>query len=208
VQDRTYLNLFLVFLFFIFGCSSKPGVTIKHFDLKENHAPSSWKQIAVLPFSGDKKFQRTSAEWFSFHLQKQSHYSIVTPTFAEIEIKNQDIDIIENKFSIEQAQQAGRILNVDAVLLGDVETVKRSKSPVKISLQLIDVETGETIATHIIGYPSWVLLWDNFQEYVKLATDTAGRDFVKVLKHLAEGKQAGPLPDITHSSDYKGPNET
>ena len=208
MQDRIYLNLLLAFVFILSGCSSKPGVTVKHFDSNKSIAPSSWKKIAVLPFSGDKKFQRTSAEWFSFHLQKQPYYSIVTPTFAEIEIKNQVIDIIGNKFSIEQAQQAGRILNVDAVLLGDVETVKRSKSPVKVLIRLVDVKTGETIATHTIGYPSWVLLWDNFQEYVKLATDAAGRDFVKVLKNLAEGKQAGPLPDITHTSDHKGPNET
>lgn len=201
-------NLFLAFLLVLSGCSSAPEVTLKNFDFKESLTHTSWEKIAVLPFSGDKKFQRTSAEWFSFHLQKQPHYSIVTPTFAEIEINNQGIDVLGNKFSIEQAQQAGKILNVDAVLLGDVETVKRSKSPVKISLQLIDVKTGETIATHTIGYPSWVLLWDNFQDYVKLATDTAGRDFVKVLKHLAEGKQAGPFPDTTLSSDHKGPNET
>ena len=208
MQDRTCLNLFLAFLFLISGCSSKPGVTIKRFDFNESPTSTSWKKIAVLPFSGDKKFRRTSAEWFSFHLQRQQHYSIVTPTFAEIEIKNQGIDAPENKFSIEQVQRAGRILAVDAIFTADIETQKRSKSPVKISIQLIDVKTGEMIATHTIGYPSWVLLWDNFQEYVKLATDAAGRDFLKVLKHLAEEKQDEAFPDNTPSSDNKDSNET
>jgi hypothetical protein len=205
VQGRT--NLFLAFLLVLSGCSSTPGATIKNFGFKESLTLSSWEKIAVLPFSGDKKFQRTSAEWFSFHLQKQPHYSIVTPTFAEIEIKNQGMDVTGNKFSIEQAQQAGRILKVDAVLLGDVETAKRSKSPVKIFLKLIDVETGATVVTHTVGYPSWVLLWDNFQEYVKLATDTAGRDFVKVLKNLAEEKQVSSFPENTHPINNNGSNE-
>lgn len=207
MQGKVHLNLLLAFLFVLSGCSSKPGVTVKHFDFNQNLTPSSWKKIAVLPFSGDKKFQRTSAEWFSFHLQKQQHYSIVTPTFAEIEIADKGMIIPENKFSIEQARQAGQLLEVDAVLTGDVETTKRSKSPVKILIQLIDVKTGELIATHTIGYPSWVLLWDNFQEYVKLATDTAGRDFLKVLKGLADGKEIEPLPENIPLSNNKDSND-
>ena len=116
--------------------------------------------------------------------------------------------IPEKGISIEEARQAARLLGTDAVFIGDVETEKRSKSPVKILIQLIDVKTGETIATHTIGYPSWVLLWDNFQEYVKLATDAAGRDFLKVLKDLAEGKRINPLPENVRSDNSKDSNET
>ena len=202
MQERIYLNLLLAFVFILSSCSSKPGVAVKHFDSNQSIAPSSWKKIAVLPFSGDKKFQRTSAEWFSYYLQKQSYYSIVPPGFAEIEISNKGMSVSEKPFSIEEARQAARLLGTDAVFIGDVETVKRSKSPVKVLIRLVDVKTGEVIAIHTIGYPSWVLLWDNFQEYVKLATDAAGRDFLEVLKNLAEGKQASPLPDITHTSDH------
>lgn len=200
MQGRIHLSLFLAFLFVLSGCS-KPPVTVKHFDFNESFTPSSWKKIVVLPFSGNKKFRRTAAEWFSFYLQKQQHYSIVTPTFAEIEIAKKGMDIPENGFSIEEARRAARLLKMDAVLIGNVETVKRSQSPVKISLQLIDVKTGEKIATHTVGYPSWVLLWDNFQEYVKLATDAAGRDFLKVLKNLAEGKRIEPLPESVSSNN-------
>ena len=190
MQGRIHLNLFLAFLFILSGCSSKPGVTVKRFDFNESFTPSSWKKIVVLPFSGNKKFRRTAAEWFSFYLQKQPHYSIMTPTLAEIEITGKGMDIPERGFSIEEARQAARLLKADAVFMGDVETQKRSKSPVKILIQLIDVKTGEKVATHTIGYPSWVLLWDNFQEYVKLATDAAGRDFLKVLKDIAENSTA------------------
>ena len=207
MQGRFYLNLILAFLFILSGCSSKTGATVKHFDFNESFTPSSWKKIAVLPFSGDKKFRRTSSEWFSFYLQKQQHYSIATPTFAEIEMKNHGIDAPENEFSIEQVQQAGRILEADAVFIGDIETKKRSKSPVKILIRLIDVKTGEKIAAHTIGYPSWVLLWDNFQEYVKLATDAAGRDFLKVLKDLAKGKQIKPLQKNLPPSNNSDSND-
>ncbi len=207
MQGRIHLNLLLAFLFIVSGCSSKPGVTVKRFDFNESFTPSSWKKIVVLPFSGEKKFRRTSAEWFSFYLQKQPHYSIVTPTFAEIEIALKGMHIPEDGFSIEQARQAARLLEADAVFLGNVETRKISQSPVKILIQLVDVKTGETIATHTIGYPSWVLLWDNFQEYVRLATDAAGRDFLKVLQGLAEGKWIEPSPDNASPESHKDSND-
>jgi len=191
VSARIYLNLFLAFLLVLCGCS-KPGVVIKRFDYNERYTPSSWKKIVVLPFTGEKKFRRTAAEWFSFYLQKQPHYSIITPTLAEIEIEKSGMNIPEKGFSSEEARQAARLLGADAVFTGDVETQKRAKSPVKILIQLIDVKTGEKIATHTIGYPSMVFLWDNFQEYTKLATDAAGRDFLKVLKGLAEGRWIEP----------------
>lgn len=191
MSARIYLNLFLAFLLVLCGCS-KPGVVIKRFDYNERYTPSSWKKIVVLPFTGEKKFRRTAAEWFSFYLQKQPHYSIITPTLAEIEIEKSGMNIPEKGFSSEEARQAARLLGADAVFTGDVETQKRAKSPVKILIQLIDVKTGEKIATHTIGYPSMVFLWDNFQEYAKLATDAAGRDFLKVLKGLAEGRWIEP----------------
>ena len=191
MSARIYLNLFLAFLLVLCGCS-KPDVMIKHFDYNERYTPSSWKKIVVLPFTGEKKFRRTAAEWFSFYLQKQPHYSIITPTLAEIEIEKSGMNIPEKGFSSEEARQAARLLGADAVFTGDVETQKRAKSPVKILIQLIDVKTGEKIATHTIGYPSMVFLWDNFQEYAKLATDAAGRDFLKVLKGLAEGRWIEP----------------
>ena len=194
MQVKFLLNLLLAFLCVLSGCSSKPGVAIKNFDSTENFTPSSWQRIVVLPFSGDKKFRRTSPEWFSFYLQKQPRYTIITPTYAEIEIANKDMEIPEYGFSREEARQAGRLLNADAVFIGNIEAKKISQSPVKLSLQLIDVETGETIATHTVGYPSWVFLWDNFQEYVRLATEEAGRNFLVVLKGLSEGKQVAPLP--------------
>lgn len=192
--DKIHSILFIAFLFVLFGCGGKPGVTVKRFDFNESFTPSSWEKIVVLPFSGDKKFRRTSPEWFSFYLQKQERYTIVTPTYAEIEIVKKGMDIPESGFSLEEARQAARLLNADAVFIGSIEAKKISQSPVKLSLQLIDVETGKKIATHNIGYPSWIFLWDNFQEYVRLATEAAGRDFLIVLKGLAEGKQVAPLP--------------
>ena len=200
MRAKTHLILFLALLFVASGCSSKPGVTVKRFDFSESFTPSSWKTLAVLPFSGDQKFQRTSPEWFAFYLQKQQRYTIITPSYAEIEISNKGMKVPEHGFSLEEARQAARLLNADAVFVGKIEARKISQSPIKLSLQLIDVGTGKEIATHTIGYPSWVFLWDNFQEYVRLATEVAGRDFLIVLKGLAEGKQNTPLPSSPSSS--------
>jgi len=205
VPGRIHLISFLAFLFIFFGCSSKPQVAVKQFDFNEDFTPSSWETIAVLPFSGNKTFRRTSPEWFSFYLQKQPRYSIVTPVYAEIEIVNKGMNIPGNGFSFEEARQAARILNADAVFVGNIETKKISQAPVKLSLQVIDVETGKKIATHTIGYPSWVFLWDNFQEYVRLATEAAGRDFLRVLKGFEKGKQVAPLP--SNASSNKDSND-
>jgi len=199
VQGKIRLSLLLVLLF-VFSSCSKPGVTVKRFDSIESFTPSSWKKIAVLPFSGEKKFRRTSSEWFSFYLQKQQRYSIVTPTYAEIEIAHKGMTLPENGFTIEEARQAARLLGADAVFVGNVEAKKISQSPVKLSLQLIDVKTGEKIATHTVGYPSWIFFWDNFQEYARLATEVAGRNFLKVLKGLADGKWIEPPPQSALSS--------
>ena len=50
-------------------------------------------------------------------------------------------------------------------------------------------------------------LWDNFQEYVRLATEEAGRDFLRVLQGLANGKWAEPLPSNTSSSMKANSND-
>jgi hypothetical protein len=208
VRNRVFLTIFFGVLFVLSGCSSKPEVAVKHFDINEGYTPSSWKKIAVLPFSGDKKSRRTSPEWFSFLLHKQQHYAIVSPTFAEIEIANKGMDIPEDEFSIAQALQAGRLLEADAVFIGDVKTKKKSQSPVKILIQLVEVKTGNTIATHTIGYPSWVFLWDNMNEYVRLATEVAGRDYLKVLNDLAAGKRIEPSPESASSNQGGEPNDS
>ncbi len=207
MQGITQLSLLVALLFVFSGCS-KPGVTVKPFDSTENFTPSSWDKIAVLPFSGEKKFRRTSSEWFSFYLQKQQRYTIITPTYAEIEIANKGMVLPENGFSIEEARQAARLLGADAVFVGNVEVKKISQSPVKLSLQLIDVKTGEKIATHWVGYPSWIFFWDNFQEYARLATEVAGRDFLKVLKDLADGKWVEPPPQSALSARYRVAHDT
>ena len=193
MQSRIFWTLFLTVISVLHGCSSKPGVTVKHFNFNEGFTPSSWEKILVLPFAGDKKFRRTSPEWFSFYLQKQQRYSIVTPTYAEIEIRNKGMHIPEQGFSVDEARKAAQLLGADAVFVGEIEARKISQSPVKLRLELIDVQSGKKIATHTIGYPSWVFLWDNFQEYVRLATEAAGRDFLVVLKGLADGKLIEPL---------------
>ncbi|MCG8607846.1 DUF3280 domain-containing protein, partial [bacterium] len=136
---------------------------------------------------------------------KQQRYTIVTPTYAEIEVANKGMHVPESVFSFEEARQAARLLNADAVFVGSIEARKISQSPIKLSLQLIDVQTGKVIATHNIGYPSWVFLWDSFQEYVRLATEAAGRDFLIVLEGLAKGKQVAPLP--SNASFHKSSND-
>ena len=208
MRNRAFLTVFFGVLFILSGCSSKPEVAVKHFNFNEGHTPSSWKKIAVLPFSGDKKSRRTSPEWFSFLLQKQQHYSIVSPTFAEIEIANKGMDVPEDEFSIAQARQAGWLLKADAVFIGDVKTEKKSQSPVEILIQLVEVETGDTIATHTIGYPSRVFFWDNMNEYVRLATEVAGRDFLKVLNGLASGKRIEPSPESASFNQSGEPNDS
>ena len=109
-------GLWVIFLCALPACYG--GSSIVHqFDLKPDYRPSPWKKIAVLPFSGDQRFTRVAAEWFAHHLQKQSHFSIVTPTFAEIEIQKLGISSNEDGLSPKEARQAARSLGADALFM-------------------------------------------------------------------------------------------
>ena len=187
-------GLWVIFLCALPACYG--GSSIVHqFDLKPDYRPSPWKKIAVLPFSGDQRFTRVAAEWFAHHLQKQSHFSIVTPTFAEIEIQKLGISSNEDKLSPEEARRAARSLGADALFLGQVEAQFRSRSPAKVSIQLIDLEREEPVAASTVGYPSILLKWANYHEYVAYATDKAGEMFLKLLEDLALGKWVSPSID-------------
>lgn len=108
--------LLLAALFPLAGCVvgvSKPTI-VKAYSIP----PSPWKKIAVLPFSGRPEFRRVAGEWLAFEIQKQSHYGIVNPTLAEIELGKQGMDLLEKEFTVEEAQKAGKLLGADAVITG------------------------------------------------------------------------------------------
>ena len=61
--------------------------------------PSPWKKIAILPFSGAPEFRRVAGEWVAYSIQKHSHYEIVSPTLAEIELGKHGMDLLEQELS-------------------------------------------------------------------------------------------------------------
>ena len=105
--------------------------------------PSPWKKIAVLPFSGGPEFRRVAGEWLAFYIQKQSHYDIVSPTLAEIELGKQGMDLLEKEFTVEEAQKAGKLLGADAVITGKVGVRPDYATPTSVEVQLIDTQSGE-----------------------------------------------------------------
>jgi len=113
--------------------------------------PSPWKKIVVLPFSGAPEFRRVAGEWVAFYIQKHSHYEIVSPTLAEIELGKQGMDLLEKEFTVEEAQKAGKLLGADAVITGKVDAVITQNVGVgtpfyaagSVEVQLIDTQSGE-----------------------------------------------------------------
>ena len=129
--------LLLAALFPLAGCA----IDVNKFIINKAYCipPSPWKKIAVLPFSGAPEFRRVAGEWVAFYIQKHSHYDIVSPTLAEIELGKQGMDLLEKEFTVEEAQKAGKLLGADAVITGKVDRPGYAT----VAVQLIDTQSGE-----------------------------------------------------------------
>lgn len=165
--------LLLAALFPLAGCAV--GVGKLTINKAYSIPPSPWKKIAVLPFSGGPEFRRVAGEWLAFYIQKQSHYDIVSPTLAEIELGKQGMDLLEKEFTVEEAQKAGKLLGADAVITGKVGVRPGMALAVSVEVQLIETQSGEIVvtATGLMPDPP---------------ADVFSKEILAVLNELAEGK--------------------
>jgi hypothetical protein len=142
----------------------------------------AWKTIAVLPFTGDVAYRRVSGEWFSFQIEKLQLFELIGPAVSEVKLGKHGIETTESDIAPETAQEAGRMLGADAVLVGSVKA-KELQSPV-VRASLIDVASGKVVATsaHSEGMN---LMLASSRKLSRDATEDVARDIVDVLYEIA-----------------------
>lgn len=155
MNKRVWIYLITISYLFLSGCVTVAPPPPPYFEkdevfIEEIEGESvTWRKIAILPFSGQPALRRFSAELFAFHVQKQQHFEIVGPAIAEIELKKKGIELADKKIELEAALEAGRLLGVDAVIVGDVSSFFVGGRKVKTGVSLIDIKSKGTIATSI-----------------------------------------------------------
>lgn len=173
MKIKIIIFLLLAALFPLAGCAV--GVNKLTINKAYSIPPSPWKKIAVLPFSGAPEFRRAAGEWLAFHIQKQSHYDIVSPTLAEIELGKKGWDLLEKEFTVEEAQKAGKLLGADAVITGQVGIRASISTATPVVFQLIETQSGEIVVT-ATGF------------LTVSPADAISKDMLAVLNELVEGK--------------------
>ena len=184
MKKAVLLSMAIALFSLLLGCLE----TVRHFERDEELVLErlNWGKIAILPFTGIPAFQRVSAELFSFHMCKQKHFVIIEPAIAEIELKKQRIELTKTQIKIEQAQKAGQILGVNAVIVGSI-IIKRGEFPNFVNLvagvSLIDVSTGKVVATSICSVPIQRLYGEH--KVLPEATEGVANDILSILYELA-----------------------
>lgn len=120
--------------------------------LRQHLDKQPWHKVAVLPFSGDPAFCRASAEWFTHLIDKYNLFEIIGPVVAEIELGKQGMRFGDADIPIGMAQEAGRILGADGVIVGSLKTSTTERSDIfwgkKVAVvSIVDVPTGQVVAT-------------------------------------------------------------
>lgn len=183
-MKKAALFLIVIALFsLLLGCE-----TVKYFEkdemfMHQERKGPNWEKIAILPFTGIPAFQSFSEELFSFHMNKQERFAIIGPAQAEIELIKQGVELSKAEIKIEEAQKAGQILGVDAVIVGFITRKKGFEIRTVAGVSLIDIRTGKVVATSIQSAP--IMITDSRHKVVKAATKRVANDMLSILHELA-----------------------
>lgn len=163
--------------------------------LRQHADKQPWHKVVVLPFTGDPAFCRASAEWFTHLIDKHNLFEIIGPAAAEIELGKQGVRFGDTDVPIGTAQEAGRILGADGVIVGSLKTSITERSDVfwgkKVAaVSIVDVPTGKVVAT---SARSDVLTGTDTRVVATSATGEAVNDLLPVLYALA-GRTWAPTP--------------
>jgi hypothetical protein len=171
--------------------------------LRQHADKQPWHKVVVLPFSGDPAFCRTSAEWFTHLIDKHNLFEVIGPAVAEIELVKQGVRLDHADIPIGTAQEAGRILGADGVIVGSLKTSITERSDVfwgkKVAaVSIVDVSTGKVVAT---SARSDVLTGTDTRAVATSATGEAVNDLLPILYALA-GRTWPPAP-LPENQDVK-----
>jgi len=162
----------------LFGCAN-PTFTNQRDDFR----PTGWDTIAVMPFGGDARFAQAATQSFTGRLLTVNGFRIMQPSTVEVSISQLGIQPSSNGFTIVEAQQVGKAVDADAVIIG---TVTSHNNGITMNgfctVQLIDVSTGEIVAAS--QQPSGLLMAYSEHQCVMAAAGRTAKEMQKVLSSL------------------------
>jgi hypothetical protein len=186
------------------GCGMKTG-TVRNEQFLQRNQQVSWKTVAVLPFTGAPQFRRVSSELFSVHLLQQHRFTIIPPAMAEVELKKRNVPFASGTFSAPEAQEAGRLLAADAVIIGSVSldySFQLEHGEGIVEARLIDTPSGEVVAS--ITRASPVMFTLNQYHHMTAATEKAAAEMLNVFRVLS----GEPLPEPAGTEHDIGPSHS
>ena len=177
MAKQTALRTTIVLLLFLSGCAT--GSLTKD----DKFVPEKWRTLAVLPFTGADAFDKTTAEFFAFQLERQKHFQIVAPAKTEITLKRSGTVLASDGLTAESAQKVGRVIGADALIVGKI-TLHRFRDLTSVEVRLIDVATGQVIAS-VVQSALGMVRGPAYAQYVRYATERAAADMMAVLEELS-----------------------
>jgi len=166
------------------GCANP-----SYFHRNTQFVPSNWSYIAVLPFTGDRRFIQVATDTFNLHLLQQNDFIVIEPATVQFAMKKTAIrENMLGDITILEAKQIGQMIDADAVFLGNVTAYNNGTTMNGFAtVKLIDIETGKIVA--VSHKPSGLLIGYSEHQAVVTAVERTAKDMLKVLKKLTTKNQ-------------------
>ncbi len=180
---------FIAVLLVISACAINAPPSIH--DINENYigeleqADKRWEKVAVLPFTGNEAFTRTSAEYFSFLVNKHYPIEIIGPALTGIWLEKEQQTNAGKSYDIWKANdKIADALDADVIITGTISSI--SREGLTVSVHVIDGMTGITVATFVeagIKQIPAFNMWDMemWRKAVFTATENAAYEFIGIL---------------------------
>jgi len=162
--------------------------------LRQHADMKPWHKIAVLPFSGDPAFRSVSSEWLVFLISKHDLFEIIGPAAAGTELGEQGVRLGDTEIQIEAACEAGKLLEVDGVIVGSVRPRKERSAMLYgimvVGASIVDISTGKVVATSV---QSRIQSTSGTKNLATASTEQVVADLLPVLYALAGRTWSPPL---------------
>jgi hypothetical protein len=136
-------------------------------------------------------------------LLQQHRYAIISPAIAEIELNKRGFPLAKGIRTVQEAREAGHLLDADAVVMGSVGTdysFQLAHGEGIIRTKLIDMATGEQVIE--VTQASSVLFTADQHRHMTNATESAAAHMLSVLRLLS----GEPATQTTGTSQGDGQN--
>ncbi|MDH5427839.1 MAG: hypothetical protein OEY57_06655 [Nitrospirota bacterium] len=195
-KQLTFSVIFLL-LFLVYGCQSLSQLEEEqeiHVESKEGFTPHGWKQIAILPFTGNPAFTRVSAEWLAFQLRKQEQIKILNPALVELTLTLNGVQIAEDMEAFVATQELGKLLNAEGLLAGNLTMKYGLSLHARLMLTLVDTRTGEIVLK--ANMPDEILGGFSEHSHVEAVSERGAKEILKLLLDEPEEPISPPYDDF------------